>query len=75
MWALLCCWVSDTRALGDQHPWGGWGVGAQKRKGSDAAPHTVNYRGSLGFGQDSVASLPGNVGTQDVRDMQVWPGM
>lgn len=34
---------------------------------------TVNYRGSLGFGQDSVASLPGNVGTQDVHDVQVWP--
>ncbi|XP_061314211.1 acylamino-acid-releasing enzyme-like [Pezoporus flaviventris] len=31
----------------------------------------VNYRGSLGFGQDSVASLPGNVGTQDVRDVQL----
>ncbi|NXV73329.1 APEH enzyme, partial [Atlantisia rogersi] len=31
----------------------------------------VNYRGSLGFGQDSVASLPGNVGTQDVQDMQL----
>ncbi|XP_077182123.1 acylamino-acid-releasing enzyme-like isoform X3 [Paroedura picta] len=30
----------------------------------------VNYRGSLGFGQDSVASLPGNVGTQDVKDVQ-----
>ncbi|XP_074952587.1 acylamino-acid-releasing enzyme isoform X3 [Phalacrocorax aristotelis] len=30
----------------------------------------VNYRGSLGFGQDSVASLPGNVGTQDVCDVQ-----
>ncbi|XP_062441424.1 acylamino-acid-releasing enzyme [Rhea pennata] len=30
----------------------------------------VNYRGSLGFGQDSVASLPGNVGTQDVQDVQ-----
>ncbi|NXW69641.1 ACPH enzyme, partial [Hirundo rustica] len=30
----------------------------------------VNYRGSLGFGQDSVASLPGNVGTQDVHDVQ-----
>lgn len=33
----------------------------------------MNYRGSLGFGQDSVYSLPGNVGTQDVRDVQVWP--
>ncbi|NWH26341.1 ACPH enzyme, partial [Grus americana] len=31
----------------------------------------VNYRGSLGFGQDSVVSLPGNVGTQDVRDVQL----
>ncbi|NWR80284.1 ACPH enzyme, partial [Centropus unirufus] len=30
----------------------------------------VNYRGSLGFGQDNVASLPGNVGTQDVCDVQ-----
>ncbi|NXL47271.1 ACPH enzyme, partial [Podilymbus podiceps] len=30
----------------------------------------VNYRGSLGFGQDNVASLLGNVGTQDVRDVQ-----
>ncbi|XP_074007514.1 acylamino-acid-releasing enzyme-like [Numenius arquata] len=30
----------------------------------------VNYRGSLGFGQDSVASLLGNVGTQDVHDVQ-----
>ncbi|NXT50342.1 ACPH enzyme, partial [Pluvianellus socialis] len=31
----------------------------------------VNYRGSLGFGQDSVNSLPGNVGTQDVHDVQL----
>ncbi|XP_061473804.1 acylamino-acid-releasing enzyme isoform X2 [Rhineura floridana] len=30
----------------------------------------VNYRGSLGFGQDSVDSLPGNVGSQDVKDVQ-----
>ncbi|XP_078683967.1 acylamino-acid-releasing enzyme-like [Branchiostoma floridae x Branchiostoma belcheri] len=30
----------------------------------------VNYRGSLGFGQDFVESLPGKVGTQDVTDMQ-----
>lgn len=49
-------------------------MGARRRKGSDTAPLTVNYRGSLGFGQDSVASLPGNVGTQDVHDVQVWPG-
>lgn len=31
----------------------------------------VNYRGSTGFGQDSILSLPGNVGYQDVKDVQV----
>jgi hypothetical protein len=31
----------------------------------------VNYRGSLGFGRSAVLSLPGNIGTQDVRDVQV----
>ncbi|NXF43036.1 ACPH enzyme, partial [Oceanites oceanicus] len=31
----------------------------------------VNYRGSLGFGQDSVTSLLGNIGTQDVHDVQL----
>ncbi|XP_037124119.1 acylamino-acid-releasing enzyme isoform X1 [Syngnathus acus] len=30
----------------------------------------VNYRGSIGFGQDNILSLPGNVGTQDVKDVQ-----
>ncbi|XP_073767437.1 acylamino-acid-releasing enzyme-like [Danio rerio] len=30
----------------------------------------VNYRGSLGFGQDNVFSLPGLIGTQDVKDVQ-----
>ncbi|XP_012681629.1 acylamino-acid-releasing enzyme [Clupea harengus] len=30
----------------------------------------VNYRGSTGFGQDSIYSLPGKVGTQDVLDVQ-----
>jgi len=30
----------------------------------------VNYRGSTGFGQDSILSLPGNVGQQDVKDVQ-----
>ena len=27
-----------------------------------------NYRGSTGFGQDSLASLPGRIGTNDVQD-------
>lgn len=31
----------------------------------------MNYRGSLGYGQDSILSLPGNVGNQDVKDVQV----
>ena len=31
----------------------------------------VNYRGSLGFGKDSVDCLLGNIGTQDVNDVQV----
>ncbi|XP_068194181.1 acylamino-acid-releasing enzyme [Antennarius striatus] len=30
----------------------------------------VNYRGSLGYGQDNILSLRGNVGTQDVKDVQ-----
>ncbi|MFT7800904.1 acylamino-acid-releasing enzyme-like [Arapaima gigas] len=30
----------------------------------------VNYRGSTGFGQDSILSLIGNIGSQDVKDMQ-----
>uniref|UniRef100_A0A674C1N9 acylaminoacyl-peptidase n=1 Tax=Salmo trutta TaxID=8032 RepID=A0A674C1N9_SALTR len=31
----------------------------------------VNYRGSTGFGQDSILSLAGNIGSQDVKDVQV----
>ncbi|XP_056155412.1 S9 family peptidase [Lampris incognitus] len=30
----------------------------------------VNYRGSTGFGQDSILSLIGQIGNQDVRDVQ-----
>jgi len=30
----------------------------------------VNYRGSVGFGQDSINSLLGNIGRQDVNDVQ-----
>ena len=35
------------------------------------ADFSVNFRGSVGFGQASVNSLPGKVGTQDVGDVQV----
>ena len=31
----------------------------------------VNYRGSTGLGQDSIDSLPGKDGTQDVGDVHV----
>lgn len=31
----------------------------------------VNYRGSTGFGQDSIMSLIGHIGSQDVKDVQV----
>uniref|UniRef100_A0A3P8P8K5 Acylamino-acid-releasing enzyme n=1 Tax=Astatotilapia calliptera TaxID=8154 RepID=A0A3P8P8K5_ASTCA len=30
----------------------------------------VNYRGSIGYGQDNILSLLGNVGSQDVKDVQ-----
>lgn len=29
----------------------------------------VNYRGSTGYGETSLQSLPGNIGSQDVQDM------
>ena len=28
----------------------------------------VNFRGSQGFGEDNIQSLPGNVGVHDVAD-------
>ncbi|XP_070766609.1 acylamino-acid-releasing enzyme [Enoplosus armatus] len=31
----------------------------------------VNYRGSTGFGQDSILSLIGQIGSQDVKDVQM----
>ena len=30
----------------------------------------VNYRGSTGYGQNGIDSLPGDIGSQDVKDMQ-----
>lgn len=49
-------------------PWG-WGCHVTALSGAPWPP--VNYRGSTGFGQDSILSLPGNVGHQDVKDVQV----
>lgn len=31
----------------------------------------INYRGSSGYGQDTIESLPKNIGTYDVQDCQV----
>jgi len=31
----------------------------------------VNYRGSVGFGKDSIDSLLGNVGKQEIKDVHV----
>lgn len=31
----------------------------------------MNYRGSTGFGQDNILSLIGQIGSQDVKDVQV----
>lgn len=33
----------------------------------------VNYRGSTGFGDDFIHSLPGHIGDNDVKDVQVFP--
>uniref|UniRef100_A0A8D3EFR6 acylaminoacyl-peptidase n=1 Tax=Scophthalmus maximus TaxID=52904 RepID=A0A8D3EFR6_SCOMX len=35
-----------------------------------ASLYLVNYRGSTGFGQDSILSLIGQIGSQDVKDVQ-----
>ena len=36
-----------------------------------ACVFVVNYRGSSGFGQQSIMSLLGKIGTNDVADVQV----
>lgn len=33
---------------------------------------SVNFRGSTGYGEDSIKSLPNKVGDQDVKDVQVY---
>lgn len=35
----------------------------------------INFRGSTGFGQNSIDSLPGKIGTNDVNDCQVIIGI
>ncbi|XP_072537680.1 acylamino-acid-releasing enzyme isoform X2 [Salminus brasiliensis] len=47
-----------------------WNVTAAALTKLGYAVLMVNYRGSTGFGQDSVDSLLGNVGSQDVKDVQ-----
>ncbi|XP_047233004.1 acylamino-acid-releasing enzyme isoform X2 [Girardinichthys multiradiatus] len=47
-----------------------WILSASVRCRMGFAVLLVNYRGSLGYGQDSILSLLGNVGSQDVKDVQ-----
>ncbi|XP_036434657.1 S9 family peptidase isoform X1 [Colossoma macropomum] len=47
-----------------------WNVNAAALTKLGFAVLMVNYRGSTGFGQDSIDSLLGNIGSQDVRDVQ-----
>ncbi|KAK1801146.1 hypothetical protein P4O66_022848 [Electrophorus voltai] len=47
-----------------------WNVNAASLTKMGFAVLMVNYRGSTGFGQDSIDSLLGNIGNQDVKDVQ-----
>ncbi|XP_026884925.2 S9 family peptidase isoform X3 [Electrophorus electricus] len=47
-----------------------WNVNAASLTKTGFAVLMVNYRGSTGFGQDSIDSLLGNIGNQDVKDVQ-----
>ncbi|KAI4874556.1 hypothetical protein NFI96_029031 [Prochilodus magdalenae] len=47
-----------------------WNVNAAAMTKLGFAVLMVNYRGSTGFGQDGIDSLLGNIGNQDVRDVQ-----
>ncbi|XP_060788178.1 S9 family peptidase isoform X2 [Neoarius graeffei] len=47
-----------------------WNVTAAALSKLGFAVLMVNYRGSTGFGQDSIDSLLGNLGSQDVKDVQ-----
>ncbi|XP_053481385.1 S9 family peptidase isoform X1 [Ictalurus furcatus] len=47
-----------------------WNVTAAALTKLGFAVLMVNYRGSTGFGQDAIDSLLGNIGGQDVKDVQ-----
>lgn len=64
--ALLCSWVSRYFLLFCN----AWCKNLCVRK-YFVSVYLVNYRGSTGFGQDSILSLIGQIGSQDVKDVQV----
>ncbi|XP_066553659.1 acylamino-acid-releasing enzyme isoform X2 [Amia ocellicauda] len=47
-----------------------WNVSSAALVAVGFAVLMVNYRGSTGFGQDSILSLAGHMGRQDVKDVQ-----
>ncbi|XP_012626750.1 acylamino-acid-releasing enzyme isoform X3 [Microcebus murinus] len=61
-------WVSleEAESIPDIH----WSIRVLQPPQEQENVQYVNYRGSTGFGQDSILSLPGNVGHQDVKDVQ-----